>query len=547
MYAVLAGVAVLSLLLARAGALEGLLSANYVPHQYCYLARPGLIWSNVVTDGLIALSYGAIFACLLWVALRLRDSASFQPYLWIILSFAVFIVACAATHVMEIVTIWWPMYPLAVGLKAVCALASVPTAVMFARATPHLAGGLEQFAHMLSTTQQERDQARAALLVADAVAAAHERAEAEIGAANEMLNHIMDSTHHGILKVDEDWTIVYANRQAYEMLPRTTVGIDLWTCFPDVVNDLPEPMFRAAMLDRVETSYERHYQELDQWFQVGVFPTPGGISIFFRNISIEKRLSQALDEERRLREKRIEALGHMAGGLAHEISNPLAIIQATASDLRGLANVVEMIPPGDVLAATDSIIRTSDRAIRILRGLRGFAREAGNDPMEPASLYEIVEQALDLQEARFARHGVDLRTMVAEDLPLLVCRETQIGQIVTNLLNNAYDAITQQQCPERWVELRVERVGEQIQVDVIDSGLEIDEATRARLMDPFFTTKTRGLGMGIGLSLSRAIALEHDGSLELCQGTEHTCFRLLLPLEPRDAAQPAGVAANATV
>ncbi len=86
-----------------------------------------------------------------------------------------------------------------------------------------------------------------------------------------------------------------------------------------------------------------------------------------------------------------------------------------------------------------------------------------------------------------------------------------------------------------------------MQVDVVDSGLGIDEATRARLMDPFFTTKTRGLGMGIGLSLSRAIAIEHDGSLELLSGTAHTCFRLVLPLEPRDRAALTEVAEDAVV
>jgi C4-dicarboxylate-specific signal transduction histidine kinase len=126
---------------------------------------------------------------------------------------------------------------------------------------------------------------------------------------------------------------------------------------------------------------------------------------------------------------------------------------------------------------------------------------------------------------------VELRSHVAADLPLILCREVQIGQIVTNLLNNAFDAITQQDCPERWVSVNTTLANEAIEIDVSDSGFGIDEESRKHLMEPFFTTKTRGLGMGVGLSLSRAIANEHGGTLELCPEVMHTCFRLVLPLK----------------
>jgi C4-dicarboxylate-specific signal transduction histidine kinase len=166
----------------------------------------------------------------------------------------------------------------------------------------------------------------------------------------------------------------------------------------------------------------------------------------------------------------------------------------------------------------------------ILRGLRGFAREAGNDPMELAAMDDIVAQCLEIQEARYARHEIELRIKLETELPLLLCREIQIGQIVTNLLNNAFDAIEQAECTARWVELIAVSHGGEMYLDVMDSGPGIDDQFKTHLMEPFFSTKKAGSGMGVGLSLSRAIAQDHGGSLALLARTEHTCFRLVLPV-----------------
>jgi hypothetical protein len=80
-------------MLARSGVLASLFSANYLPHRYCYLAQSGLVWTNVASDGLIAISYAVIFSCLIWIARKLRDIPDIHGYLWIFLSFGLFIVA----------------------------------------------------------------------------------------------------------------------------------------------------------------------------------------------------------------------------------------------------------------------------------------------------------------------------------------------------------------------------------------------------------------------------------------------------------------------
>jgi PAS domain S-box-containing protein len=355
------------------------------------------------------------------------------------------------------------------------------------------------------------------------------RAEQGLAAAYDQVNSVLECTSDGVLKMDRNWNLVYGNAKAVSSLPDFYLGKSYWACFPEVRGTPLERTLREAMRDRSEAPYEIYYPPYQQWYRGAIYPTFDGLALFFTNITAEKALQEEAERARFLKEKRIEALSHMAGGLAHEINNPLAIIHGAASDLLHAAATVESLPAGQIRKACESIVKTSDRAIRILRGLKGFGREAGNDPMEIASIYEIVDQCLELQGARFERHDVDLRIDLKPDLPYLECRETQIGQIITNLLNNAFDAVVVEDGARRWVTLSAYCTGDQLWVDVIDSGPGLEDEIKGHLMEPFFTTKETGRGMGIGLSLSRAIAQDHGGSLALCEDTQHTCFRLVLP------------------
>jgi C4-dicarboxylate-specific signal transduction histidine kinase len=353
------------------------------------------------------------------------------------------------------------------------------------------------------------------------------------------VSSVLECTSDSVLTMNHDWILLYGNRKATESLPDFKIGKDYWSCFPAVLSTPAEQFLRTAMEGRSEAKYEHYYPPYEQWYRVHAFPTDDGLSMFFSNITEDKKIRDQLELEQLLREKRIEALSHMAGGLAHEISNPLAIIHARASDLRSLAAGGEsQLAAIDVLKACDSIVQTSDRAIKILRGLRGFAREGSQDRMQLASIDEIVEQCIEMQHSRFGRHEIELRLDLDSTVPDFLCRETQIGQILTNLLNNALDAIVQGDSTERWISLKTEHAEGEIYVDVTDSGPGIEDHFKAHLMEPFFTTKELGLGMGVGLSLSRAIAQDHGGTLTLCKDSKNTCFRLVLPFNLNSANQP---------
>jgi signal transduction histidine kinase len=343
------------------------------------------------------------------------------------------------------------------------------------------------------------------------------------------VNLVLDCTSDTVFAVNHDWIFLYGNRKAMETLPDFKVGESYWACFPNINSTSTDQLLRRAMADRSEIKFESYFEQNEQWYMVHAFPTEDGLSIFLSNVTEDKKMRDRLELEQMLREKRIEALSHMAGGLAHEISNPLAIIHGTASDLRRLASEEASITALDVLKACDRIVQTSDRAMKILRGLRGFAHEGSQDPMQLASINEIVEQSLELQYNRFDRHDIELRLDLSPDPPPFLCREIQIGQITTNLLNNAFDAIVQSNCQERWINVKTDHGEHEIRMYVTDSGPGVEDHFKTHLMEPFFTTKEFGLGMGVGLSLSRAIAQDHGGTLILLNDTKNTCFRLAVP------------------
>jgi PAS domain S-box-containing protein len=107
-------------------------AGEFMPHGYCYMWNPGLVWLHVISDSLIALAYFTIPFTLLWFVRKRRD----VPFSWMFLLFGAFIVACGATHLMEVWNLWHAQYWLAGGLKAVTALASVATAILLVRLVP---------------------------------------------------------------------------------------------------------------------------------------------------------------------------------------------------------------------------------------------------------------------------------------------------------------------------------------------------------------------------------------------------------------------------
>ena len=252
----------------------------------------------------------------------------------------------------------------------------------------------------------------------------------------------------------------------------------------------------------------------------------------------ERRRAEAQLEASRMQlisSARLAALGMIAGGVAHEINNPVSIIHASAADLLHRVKEEGAVPLEILVRNSERIHQTANRITKIIKSMRHLAREGSQDRFCPTPVAKIVEEPLEVCKERFKDHCVNLLLPSIDPALYVSCREVQIAQVLLNLLQNAFDAVMEQ-AGERWIHLDVAEQDGSVAFSVIDSGPGIPPGLKTRIMEPFFTTKEVGKGTGLGLSLSQTIIEEHGGKLELTEASGHTCFSFRLPLSQKTEA-----------
>jgi two-component system NtrC family sensor kinase len=222
---------------------------------------------------------------------------------------------------------------------------------------------------------------------------------------------------------------------------------------------------------------------------------------------------------------KLVALGEMAGSIAHEINNPLAIIQANANLLKDLMG--ENIDKVMGLKIAEKIISTTDRIAKIIKGLRIISRNGDGDPFSPVALGLLIEDTLGICREKFKSHAVKIEINSQSALTQIECRQVQITQVLINLLNNAYDAV--ENLPERWVKIDITEDSESVEISLTDSGNGLPKELIEKIYQPFFTTKGIGKGTGLGLSISKGLIQSHKGKLWVDETCQNTRFTINLP------------------
>jgi signal transduction histidine kinase len=229
-----------------------------------------------------------------------------------------------------------------------------------------------------------------------------------------------------------------------------------------------------------------------------------------RDESDRARLEAQLRQQQRL-----ESLGTLASGVAHEINNPIQGIMNYAELVRGRPDDREMVEE-----FAGEISHESRRVTTIVRNLMAFSRqEREQQQLERIEVATLIENTLTLIRAVLRKDRIELRIELDEGLPPLSCRPAQIQQILMNLVTNARDALNERAVAgeRRTLILRastwIREARPWLRISVADRGGGIDEAVLGRIFDPFFTTKGRDQGTGLGLAVSHGIALEHGGLL----------------------------------
>lgn len=240
----------------------------------------------------------------------------------------------------------------------------------------------------------------------------------------------------------------------------------------------------------------------------------------------EEEMERALKErsDKFLGQSKFSELGMMSAGIAHEINNPLAVIQARTTQLLRIYDIPER--QNDVRDGLKQILNTSERINRTIQGIREFVHQDERGPVGEVSLKEIFDSILAFTGQRMKNHGISLRFYGIEDYSIL-CHKIQIEQVFLNLLNNSFDAI--EYLPDKWIEVSCLEKDGKVQIYFKDSGKGIPPEIADRIMEPFFSTKDIGKGTGLGLALARGIVEKHGGTLVYVKNSPHTTFLVEIP------------------
>jgi signal transduction histidine kinase len=209
---------------------------------------------------------------------------------------------------------------------------------------------------------------------------------------------------------------------------------------------------------------------------------------------------------------RLAVAGELTASIAHEVNQPLAAILSNADAAELLLESGSLPPPGMLKQILADIRRDDLRASEVIRRFRELLRKRDIE-LEPVDLNSIVSEVMRLLERDAERRGVELKSDLGSNLPVVQADRICLQQVVLNLTLNAMDAMTAMPIARRTVCIRTRAISlNQVEVAVLDSGPGIPTAELPRLFEPYFTTKKEG--MGLGLSIARSIIEAHSGSIE---------------------------------
>lgn len=326
------------------------------------------------------------------------------------------------------------------------------------------------------------------------------------------VNHVFSEWYPGVDPVGSTCCQVFRgkNGKCEDCPARRTLDLD------EIVKDL--------CMYKVEGKF-RHFEIIASPLKTG----PAGernVLLFKRDVTLDKEFQAQFYQA-----EKMATVGALAAGVAHEINNPLAAINGFAEGLQRrigrLQGKVEQEVLEDFTEYTDTIIKECLRCRDIVKILLTFSRPVAAS-LSPVDMNQCVRDTLFILKHHFKeQHAIAVKTELQNDLPVIMGDESQLKQVIINLVTNAFDAtgagdmirIITNAGGDGGVELLVE-----------DSGCGIPTELHDKLFEPFFTTKAVGKGIGIGLSTCYSIVNNHCGEITVTSKEgQGTIFKVSLP------------------
>ena len=336
------------------------------------------------------------------------------------------------------------------------------------------------------------------------------------------------------------FTILDFNRRARDIYGYTH-GELVGTPFGDLCDAEDEELLRG--LEHMSGSQsllltkKRNYRRGGRPFYVNINISPARYGDSDVLIVATTDISESVEKETQLiQASKMTTIGQLAAGMAHEINQPLNVIQV-CSDLldkmvqRGLAFSQE-----DIETLAEDIRRNVQRASRVIQHVRDFARQS-DVVRQKVNINAPIRDVFKVLGHQLAVHEVDLVLDLCDELPWILADHNRLEQVFINLVTNAMDAMDEKEDHPVWwdgrkrLTIRSFVEGGEVVVTVADTGVGMTEEVKAKLFDPFFTTKKVGKGTGLGVSISYGIIQDYEGTIDITSAPGRgTTFELRFPI-----------------
>jgi signal transduction histidine kinase len=355
--------------------------------------------------------------------------------------------------------------------------------------------------------------------------------ENKVSSQNKSLQEFIDAIPGLVAVIDDEHCFIMVNNH-FNGIFKEGLG-------KKVESFLPESGMKTTLMDFLKSSKDSDIQEvsshdegIENWYMINLSritsPQKGIIATILPITDLVKAKSDLkIQEARSQYAARLASLGELSAGIAHEVNNPLTIIEGAASLMKVLL-AEDQFDRSEFEKVTAKITATTHRIAKIIKSLRTLSVNAEEDPFKNVSFFSVIEPTLEISQTRLDAHKIELRVIYPDVEVELFGNEIQLSQVVMNLVTNAIDAVKDSPEP-RWIEIDYRPSFEWLDILITDNGVGVAPENRERIMDAFFTTKVSYQGSGLGLSISKNIMQSHNGTLTLLLEEKYTTFRMRLP------------------
>ncbi len=344
---------------------------------------------------------------------------------------------------------------------------------------------------------------------------------------------MLESMSDGMYSADEEWRFMYVNASAERLLNTTRdklIGRGVWDVYPTGQGSDLQRVMKLVMATGHPARLEFHSDLLDKWLDMSITRSPAGITVFMRDVTEVRKLSEQLAQSQRL-----ESVGRLTGGVAHDFNNVLTVVLGGAD-----AVLAEPDLPTEAREMAQLVVDAAQRGAELTNRLLAFARK---QPLQPKAVspFDLLTNLAPLLH-RTLGENIDLVVAPHVALPNIEVDPSQLENALLNLTINARDAMphggkltvdaTEVTLDEGYVTAHSEvEPGSYVVITVTDSGTGIEPSIIDQLFDPFFTTKAAGKGSGLGLAMVWGFVKQSGGSVTVySEMGVGTAFNLYFPI-----------------